>query len=102
MSFFRGELGPVKRFENALRDKQTTRLKLAAKSRAADAIVADKRKAAEKLAVAGAADAKLARAEAELRSVDERAKTLRAELVDFDEQLASAARALGDARAPRE
>jgi hypothetical protein len=102
MSFFRRELGPVERFENALRDKQTTRLKLAAKSRAADAIVADKRKAAEKLAVAGAADAKLARAEAELRTVDERAKTLRAELAEFDEQLVSAERALAEAKAQRE
>ncbi|MCP4616469.1 MAG: hypothetical protein GY844_08515 [Bradyrhizobium sp.] len=102
MSFFRRELGPVERFENALRDKQTARLKLAAKSRAADAVVADKRKAAEKLAVEGAADAKLARAEAELRTVDERAKTLRAELAEFDEQLVATERALAEARAQRE
>jgi hypothetical protein len=102
MSFFRRELGPVERFENALRDKQTARLKLAAKSRAADAVVADKRKAAEKLAVEGAADAKLARAEAELRTVDERAKTLRAELAEFDEQLVATERALAEARAQRD
>jgi len=102
MSFFRRELGPVERFENALRDKQAARLRWAAKSRAADAVVADKRKAAEKLAVEGAADAKLARAEAELRSVDERAKTLRAELAEFDEQLVATERALAEARAQRE
>lgn len=102
MSFFRRELGPVERFENALREKQTIRLKLAAKSRAADAVVADKRKTAEKLAVAGAADAKLARAESELRSVEERAKALRAELAEFDEQLVSAERALAEAKAQRE
>lgn len=102
MSFFRRELGPVERFENALREKQTTRLKLAAKSRAADAVVADKRKTAEKLAVAGAADAKLARAESELRGVEERAKALRAELAEFDEQLVSAERALAEAKAQRE
>jgi hypothetical protein len=102
MSFFRRELGPVERFENALREKQTTRLKLAARSRAADAVVADKRKMAEKLAVAGAADAKLARAEGELRSVEERAKALRAELAEFDEQLVSAERALAEAKAQRE
>lgn len=102
MSFFRRELSPVERFENALREKQTARLKLAAKSRAADAIASDKRKAAERLAVAGAADAKLARAEAELRTVEENAKTLRAELTDFDEQLASAERALAEAKAQRE
>ena len=102
MSFFRRELSPVERFENALRDKQTARLKLAAKSRAADAVVADKRKTAERLAVAGAADAKLARAEAELRTVEERAKTLRAELADFDEQLVSTERALAEAKAQRD
>jgi hypothetical protein len=102
MSFFRRELSPVERFENALREKQTARLKLAAKSRAADAIVADRRKTAERLAVAGAADAKLARAESELRTVEERAKTLRAELAEFDEQLVSTERALAEARAQRE
>ena len=102
MSFFRRELSPVERFESALREKQVARLKLAAKSRAADAVVAERRKAAERLAVAGAADAKLARAEAELRTVEERAKTLRAELVDFDEQFLSTERALAEARAQRE
>lgn len=102
MSFFRRELSPVERFESALREKQTARLKLAAKSQAADAIASDKRKAAERLAVAGAADAKLARAEAELRTVEERSKTLRSELADFDEQLASAERALSEAKAQRE
>lgn len=102
MSFFRRELSPVERFENTLRDKQTARLKLAANSRAADAVVADRRKTAERLAVAGAADAKLARAEAELRTVEERAKTLRAELAEFDEQLVSTERALAEAKAQRE
>ena len=102
MSFFRRELSPVERFEGALCEKQTARLKLAAKLRTADAVVADQRKTAERLAVAGAADAKLARAEAELRTVEERAKTLRAELVDFDEQFLSTERALAEARAQRE
>lgn len=102
MSFFRREPGPVERFENALREKQTARLKLAAKLSAADAIVTDKRKVAEKLAVAGAADAKLARAEADLRAVEERAKTLRAELAELDEQLVSTERALAEARAQRD
>lgn len=102
MSFFRRELSPVERFENALRDKQTARLKLAARSRAADTVVADKRKTAERLAVAGAADAKLVRAESELRTVEERAKTLRTELAEFDEQLVSTERALAEAKAQRE
>jgi len=102
MSFFRRELGPVERFENALREKQAARLKLAARSKAADAVFADKRKAAEKLAVAGASDAKLVRAESELRSVEERAKALRAELAEFDEQLVATERALAEAKAQRE
>jgi len=102
MSFFRRELSPVERFESALREKQAARLKLAGKSLAADGVVADRRKTAERLAVAGAPDAKLARAEAELRAVEERAKTLRAELADFDEQLLSTERALAEARAQRE
>src|SRR5215470_13692995 len=102
MSFFRRELSPVERFESALREKQAARLKLAAKSLAADGVVADRRNTAERLAVAGAADAKLARAEAELRTVEERAKTLRAELADFDEQLLSTERALAEAKAQRE
>jgi hypothetical protein len=102
MSFFRRELSPVERFESALHEKQTARLKLAAKLRAADTVVADQRKTAERLAVAGAADAKLARAEAELRTVEERAKTLRADLADFDEQLLSTERALAEARVQRE
>ncbi|MFO1111368.1 MAG: hypothetical protein U1E61_19525 [Bradyrhizobium sp.] len=102
MSFFRRELGPVERFENALREKQAIRSKLAGRSRAADAVVADKRKTAEKLAVAGAADAKLVRAESDLRLVEERAKTLRAELAEFDEQLVATERALAEAKAQRE
>jgi hypothetical protein len=102
MSFFRRELGPVERFENALRDKQTARLKLVARLRAAEVLVVDKRKVAEKLAVAGASDAKLSRAESELRSVEERAKALRAELAEFDEQLVATERALADAKAQRE
>lgn len=102
MSFFRRELGPVERFENALREKQVARLKLAAKSKAADAVEADKRKAAEKLAVAGASDAKLARAESDLRTVEERARALRAELAEFDEQLVATERGLAEAKAQRE
>jgi hypothetical protein len=52
--------------------------------------------------VAGATDAKLGRVEAKLRAVEERAKTLRAELAEFDEQIASTERALADARAQRD
>jgi hypothetical protein len=99
---FRRELSPVERFEAALKDKYVARQKLVARSRDAETVVVEKRKAAERLAVAGAADAKLARAEAELRTVEERAKTSRAELADLDEQIVSTERALAEAKAQRE
>ena len=65
-------------------------------------MVTEKRTAAEKLAVAGAATAQLERAEANLRSVEERARTLRAELADLDEQVAATERAVTEARAQRD
>ena len=102
MAFFKRELGPVERFEGTLRTKQAARQKLADRLSLAEAVVAEKRAAAERLAVAGASDAKLGRAETELRAVEERAKALRAELTEFDEQIASTERALADAKAQRE
>ena len=102
MAFFKRELGPVERFEHALKDKQAARRKLADQLGITEAVVGEKRAAAERLAVAGATDAKLGRAEARLRSVEERAKTLRAELVEFDEQIIATERALADARTQRD
>jgi hypothetical protein len=52
--------------------------------------------------VAGAANAQLDRAETNMRAVEERAKTLRAALAEFDEQIASTERALADAKAQRD
>ena len=52
--------------------------------------------------MAGAANAKLDRAEADMRTVEERAKTLRTALAEFDEQVASTERALADARTQRD
>jgi hypothetical protein len=52
--------------------------------------------------VAGAANARLERAEVSMRAVEDRTKTLRAELQEFDEQVASAERALADAKAQRD
>ena len=57
---------------------------------------------AEKLAVSGATAAKLERAEAKMREVEERARTLRTELADLDAQIAATERALADARAQRD
>jgi hypothetical protein len=102
MAFFKRELGPVERFETTLRAKHAARQKLADRLGLAETVVAEKRAAAERLAVAGASNAKLGRAETELRAVEERAKALRAELADADEQVASTERTLADARAQRD
>ncbi|SHN76884.1 hypothetical protein SAMN05444170_3329 [Bradyrhizobium erythrophlei] len=102
MAFFTRELTPVERFENALRDRRAARQKQADRVSAVETVVAEKRAVAERLAVAGAADAKLGLAEMKLRAVEERAKTLRAELAEFDEQIASTERALTEAKAQRD
>ena len=99
---FKRELGPIERFENALKEKLAARQKLADRLAAAEAELTEKRGAAEALAVAGAANARLDRAEAAMRAVDDRAKTWRAELAECDEQVASAERALTDAKAQRD
>ena len=102
MALLRRELSPVERFESALKDKQAARQKLADRLSNAETVLGEKRAAAERLAVAGAANAQLDRAEANMRAVEERAKTLRATLVEFDEQIASTERALVDAKAQRD
>src|SRR5712672_1946088 len=102
MAFFKREVGPVERFESALKDKQAARQKLADRLGIAETVLAEKRVAAERLAVAGAANAQLDRAETNMRAVEERAKTLRAALAEFDEQIASTERALADAKAQRD
>ena len=95
MAFFRRELGPVERFENALKEKLAARQKLANQSSLTEKELAEKRAATERLAVAGADSTKLDRAEAGMRAVEDRARTLRAALAELDEQAASAERAFG-------
>ncbi|KRQ94544.1 hypothetical protein [Bradyrhizobium valentinum] len=102
MAFFKRELGPIERFENALKEKMAARQKLADRLSIAETELAEKRAAAERLAVAGATAARLDRAEADMRAVEERTKTWRAALAEYDEQVASAERALADAKAQRE
>jgi hypothetical protein len=102
MAFFKRELSPVERFERALKEKQAERQKLAGRLSAAETALLERRTEAERLAVAGAANARLARAEAGMRTVEDRAKTLRAALVEFDEQVVTTERALADARAQRD
>jgi hypothetical protein len=102
MAFFKRELSPVERFESALAAKQDERRKLAGRLDLAEKLLVEKRSEAEKLAVAGANAAKLGRAEAKMREVEERARTLRTELAELDEQIAATERALTDARAQRD
>ncbi|ANW02396.1 hypothetical protein [Bradyrhizobium icense] len=99
---FKRELDPIERFENALKEKLAARQKLADRLSIAETELAEKRAATERLAVAGAAAARLDRAEADMRAVEERTKTWRANLVEHDEQVASAERALADAKAQRD
>jgi hypothetical protein len=102
MAFFKRELSPVERFESALKDKQAARQKLADRLSITETVLAEKRAAAERLAVAGAANAQLDRAEANMRAVEDRAKMLRSALVELDEQVVSTERALADATAQRD
>src|SRR5882762_9607215 len=102
MAFFKRELSPVERFESALKDKQAARQKLADRLSIAETVLGEKRVEAERLAVAGATNAQLDRAEANMRAVEDRARTLRAALAEFDEQIVSTQCALADAKAQRD
>jgi hypothetical protein len=102
MAFFKRELSPVERFDNLLKAKQAEREKLAARLGGADSALAEQRIAAERLAVAGASNARLEKAETKMRADEERARTLRTELADLDEQIASTERALADASVQRD
>jgi hypothetical protein len=102
MAFFKRELSPVERFESALKDKQAARQKLAGRLGIAETVLGEKRAAAERLAVAGATNAQLDRAEANMRTVEDRAKALSAALAESDEQIVSTERALADAKAQRD
>lgn len=102
MGFFKRELGPVEQFERALKERRAGREKLAARLGLAETLLEQRRDTAARLALAGAADAKLDRADATMRKVEDRAKTLRTALAEFDEQIISTERALADAKAQRD
>ncbi len=102
MAFFKRELSPVERFEAALRDKRAARQKLTDQLGLCERLLGEKRAAAERLAVAGAANAQLDRADADMRAVEDRVKTLRAAAVELDEQIVSTERALADVKAQRD
>ena len=90
MAFFKRELGPVERFEIALKEKLAARQKLAGRLSISEKELEEKRAAAERLAVAGAANARLDRAEANMRAVEARTKALRAALAELDDQVTAA------------
>jgi hypothetical protein len=102
MAFFKRDLGPVERFEAALKSKHAERVKLADRLSLAESVLGEQRAAAEQLAVAGASNFRLERADAKLRTVEDRAKMLRAALAELDAQIASNEHALSEARAQRE
>ena len=103
MAFFsRRAISPVERFESALKDKQAARENLATRLNAAEAALAERCDAAERLAIAGAADAQLDRAETNMRTAEDRAKTLRAALTQLDEQIVMTERELADTKAQRD
>lgn len=100
MIFFgKRELTPVERFEIALKDRQAAREKLTERLGGAEAVLGDKRAAAETLAITGASDAKLDRAEVDMRAAEDRVGTLRAALAQVDEKIATTERELADAKA---
>jgi hypothetical protein len=102
MAFFKRELSPVERLESALSDKRAARQKLADRLSIAETLLGEKRATAERLAVAGAANVQLDRADAKMRAVEERARTLRTALAEFDEQIVSTERALAHAKEQRD
>ncbi|HMA57058.1 MAG TPA: hypothetical protein VKP52_10115 [Pseudolabrys sp.] len=99
--FSKRELTPVERFEIALKDRQAAREKLTERLGGAEAVLGDKRAAAETLAITGASDAKLDRAEVDMRAAEDRVGTLRAALAQVDEKIATTERELADAKAQR-
>jgi hypothetical protein len=93
--FKKRRLGQTERLEMELRDKQDLRLKLARRLNTAEMFVNDRREAGERLAVDGASDAALGRAEAGTRAAEDRARTLRAALEQLDAQITEIERELG-------
>jgi hypothetical protein len=103
MAFFsKRTLSSRERFESELKEKQAARENLAERLNAAEATFGEKRDAAERLAIAGATDTQLDRAETEMRAAEDRAKILRAALGQLDEQIVETERELADAKAQRD
>ena len=103
MAFFsKRKLSPIESFESALKDKHVAREKLSDRLRAAEMALGEIRTAATRLAMAGAADAQLDWAEADMRAAEDRTKTLRTALAQLDEQVAATKRELAAAKTQRD
>ena len=103
MAFFsKRKLSPIESFESALKDKHVAREKLTGRLRAAETALEEIRAAATRLAMAGAADAQLDWAEADMRAAEDRTKTLRTALAQLDEQIAATERELAAAKTQRD
>lgn len=98
MRFFKWrkkKLSDTERLEMELRDKQELRQRLARRLNTAEMFVTDRRETGERLALDGASDEALGRAEAYTRAADDRAKTLRAALAQLEERISEIERELG-------
>jgi len=97
MRFFkrRKKLSDTERLEMELRDKQELRQRLARRLNTAEMFVTDRRETGERLALDGASDEALGRAEANTRAAEDRAKTLRAALAQLEERISEIERELG-------
>jgi hypothetical protein len=93
--FKKRRLSETERLEIALRDKQELRQRLARRLNTAEMFVTDRREAGERLALDGASDESLGRAEAGTRSAEDRARTLRAALAQLEAQISEIERELG-------
>jgi hypothetical protein len=91
----RKKLSDTERLEMALRDKQELRQRLARRLNTAEMFVTDRREAGERLALDGASDESLGRAEESTRAAEDRAKTLRAALAQLEAQITEIERELG-------
>ena len=100
--FSKRKLSLIERFESALKDKHVAREKLTGRLGAAETALEEIRAAATRLAMAGAADAQLDWAEADMRAAEDRTKTLRTALAQLDEQIAATERELAAAKTQRD
>ena len=100
--FSKRELSPIERFESALKDKHAARVKLVDRLHIAETVLEEKRTAATRLAMAAATDAQLDWAEADMRTAEDRTKTLRTALAQLDAQIAATEHELAAAKTQRD